>query len=684
MQTFLTQAPKAARKPQIFEKHGLQWTDDYFWLRNREEEEVLDYLRAENAYTDAALEGVKGLRESLFQEMKSRIKEQDMSVPYTLNGYSYYTRYEEGKEYPYYCRAELNGGTEEVMLDENELAAPHEYYEAVGLNVSDDNTLLAFGEDTLSRRIYTLRFKNLTTGVYLPDVISGTTGGAIWASDNSTLFYTKKDPHTLRAFQIYRHVLGTPVEEDVLVYEEKDDTFYAYVGRSKSKEYIMIQCASTLTSEWHVLPAGRPLASFAVIQTRMRGLEYDVDHLDDFFFIRHNHDSPNFMLSRTPVGATGIEHWQSLIPHRENVLLEGVELFRNFLVTDERENGLTQLVVHPWEDMSQAHRIIFKDPAYSAYAATNVEMDSETFRYGYTSLTTPNSVYDYNMRSRDTQLLKQQEVLGDFDVSNYQSERLLVTARDGVQVPLSIVYRKGFRKDGNQPLLLYGYGSYGNSMDAYFSSARLSLLDRGFAFAIAHIRGGEEMGRQWYEDGKLLKKMNTFNDFIDCADYLVSNAYSSAQHLYAMGGSAGGLLMGAVVNMRPELWRGIVAQVPFVDVINTMLDASIPLTTGEYDEWGNPDDPAYFRYIQRYSPYDNVKAQAYPNMLVTTGLHDSQVQYWEPAKWVAKLRDVKTDQNLLLLYTEMTTGHGGASGRFARLKEVAMEYAFLLMLEHKS
>lgn len=676
--------PEAPKKPKTFEKHGIAWRDDYFWLRERENEEVLDYLRAENEYTRQALAETEGLQEVLFNEMKGRIREDDASVPYTLNGYSYYTRYETGKEYPFYCRKKPENGKEEVMLDVNQLAEPYAYYSAAGLSVSEDNKLLAFGEDTVSRRIYTLRFKNLETGEFLPDQIPGVTGTAVWAKDHSTVFYTKKDPETLRAFEIFRHKLGTSAEADVSVYREDDDTFYAYAVKSKSRDMVMISCKSTMTSEWHFLPADRPEEEFKVIQPRLRGLEYDVEHFVDNFYIVNNRDAQNFKLSSAPVSAPGLENWKDVIPHREKVLLEGIEVFRDYLVTDERSDGLTQLVVRPWNDADDTRQIIFPDPAYMAYISVNPEFDTEMLRYGYTSLTTPNSTFDFNMRTRESTLLKQQEVLGGFNSDDYVSERITVTARDGAKVPVSLVYRKGFKKDGNGPLLLYGYGSYGNSMDAYFSAARLSLLDRGFAFALAHIRGGEEMGRHWYEDGKLLNKKKTFYDFIDCADYLTEHKYTAPEHLFAMGGSAGGLLMGAVINLRPELWKGVVAQVPFVDVINTMLDKTIPLTTGEYDEWGNPEDEVYFRYILSYSPYDNVGEKDYPNMLVTTGLHDSQVQYWEPAKWVAKLRDMKTDDNLLLLHTEMTTGHGGASGRFARLKEVAMEYAFLLMLAERA
>lgn len=662
--------------------HGIERIDNYFWLRERENQEVIDYLNAENAYAEEQLSDVKQLRETLFEEIKNRIAQTDVSAPYLSNGYMYYIRYEEGNEHPVYCRKKKGGDEEEIMLNANELGKDFAYFNIGSTNVSPNNQIIAYGEDTLSRRIYSIRFKNLATGEYLKDVIEGTTGAAAWAKDNNTIFYTKKDPETLREFQIYKHVLGTPQSEDEMVFEEKDDTFYTYAHLSKSGDYIFIASGSTLTSECRYLAADNPTGNFELINPRKRGLEYHVEHLGDSFYIRNNADgAKNFKISKAPVSQPQQAHWTEVIPHRDDTYIDGYELFKNFLVLEERNNGLTRLRVMPWENMGSAHYISFKDPAYMAYISTNEEIDSEVLRYGYTSLTTPNSVYDYDMNSQESELIKQQEVVGDFNPDNYTSERILAESRDGTMVPISIVYRKGFKKDGQQPLLLYGYGSYGISMDAYFSSQRLSLLDRGFAFAIAHIRGGQEMGRDWYENGKLLKKKNTFYDFIDCGKFLIKNDYTSSSHLYAMGGSAGGLLMGAIINMEPEMWKGVVAQVPFVDVINTMLDETIPLTTGEYDEWGNPNDKEYFDYILSYSPYDNIKKQSYPALLITTGLHDSQVQYWEPAKWIAKLREMKTDTNDLFLVTNMDTGHGGSSGRFERFKEVALEYAFLLRLE---
>ncbi len=680
----MTNYPKAEKKPTVFTEHGKERTDNYFWLRDRENQEVIDYLNAENAYTEEQLADVRTLRDELFEEIKGRIEQTDMSVPYNLKGYTYYTRYEEGLEYPFHCRKVIGSEEEEIMLDVNELAKPFSYYNAGGLDVSPDNILLAFGEDTLSRRIYTLRFKNLQTGEFLSDRIEGTTGSVAWAKDNKTVYYTRKDPMTLRSSKVLKHVLGKPVTEDEVIFDETDDTFGVSTYLSKSEDYIFIASYSTLSTEYRYLAADRPGEAFKVIEPRTRGLEYSVSHYKDHFYIVNNDQARNFKLSRTSVKNPGIANWEDVIGHRDSVLLEGIEIFKDFLVVEERSNGLTQLHVKPWKATSEEHYISFRDPAYMAYLSTNPEFDTQVVRYGYSSLTTPNSVYDYDMRSKNAELLKQHKVIGDFNPENYTSERIFVDARDGTKIPVSIVYRKGFKKDGSQPLLLYGYGSYGNSIDAYFSSARLSLLDRGFAYAIAHIRGGQEMGRHWYEDGKLLKKVNTFTDFIDCGDYLVNQNYTSYDGLFAMGGSAGGLLMGAVVNMRPEMWKGIVAAVPFVDVVTTMMDASIPLTTGEYDEWGNPNDSAYHSYILSYSPYDNVEAKAYPSMLITTGLHDSQVQYWEPAKWVAKLRELKTDTNLVLLHTNMQTGHGGASGRFERLKEVALEYAYLLKLSGRT
>ncbi len=676
----IIQPPMAEKRPVNFTEHGYARTDNYFWLRGREDEDVLSYLRAENEYTEASLADVKDLRASLFEEIKGRIKQTDMSVPFTRRGYSYFSRFEEGKEYPFYCRTKSGENIEEIMLDVNELAKPYSFYSVGSQTVSKNNALLAYAEDTLSRRIYTLRFKNLVSGELLSDKLTETSGNCVWAADNETVFYSIQDPQTLRSYRIYRHKLGTPQSDDSLVYEESDDTFSCYVSLSKSGEYIFIYSNSTTTSEVRYLDASKPTALFQVIQPRTQGLEYSVSDFGSDFYLVNNDGAKNFKLSKTPVTKTEKKNWTDVIAHRDDVFLEGVEIFRDILVVEERAAGLNGIRIMPWKNFADEHYITFNDPAYAAGLTTNVEFDTQVLRYTYTSLTTPNTVYDYDMKLRTQTLLKQQEVIGNFDPLNYVSERIFITVRDGAKVPVSIVYRKNVEKNGKAPLLLYGYGSYGNSMDAYFSSARLSLLDRGFVFAIAHIRGGQEMGRVWYEDGKLLNKKNTFTDFIDCADHLIAEKYADPNNVFAMGGSAGGLLMGAVVNMRPELWKGVVAQVPFVDVINTMLDASIPLTTGEYDEWGNPNEKQYYDYIMSYSPYDNIEAKAYPNMLVTTGLHDSQVQYWEPAKWVAKLRELKTDNNLLLLSTNMETGHGGASGRFESLKEVALEYAFILKI----
>ncbi|MGX5817505.1 S9 family peptidase [Chitinophaga lutea] len=673
------QPPVAEKIPKVIDSlFGDRRVDDYYWLNERENPRVIDYLKAENAYTDTMLSPVKEFREKLFDELKGRIKEKDESVPYMSNGYLYYTRFEEGKEYPVYCRKKGDAtAPEEVILNVNDLAKGYAYYAAAGLSVSPDNKLLAYGVDTVSRRKYTIYVKNLETGELLPDQIANTTGGSSWANDNKTLFYTRKNDSTLRSESIHKHQLGG---SDQQVYFEKDDTYNTYVFKTKSRKYIVIGSESTLSSEYRILDADQPDGAFRIFHPRERDLLYDIDHRGDKFYVRTNFDAKNFRLMETPLDKTGKANWQEVIPHRADVLLEGFDLFSDFTVLSERKNGLTQLRIIS-DKNKQEHYLDFGEPAYVAYTSTNPEMDTKILRFAYTSLTTPNSTYDYNMDSREKELKKQQEVLGGYDPKNYVTERVFAKVRDGVMVPVSIVYKKGFEKNGQQPLLLYGYGSYGNSIDPAFSSNRVSLLDRGFVYAIAHIRGGEEMGRQWYEDGKMFKKKNTFYDFIDCAEYLVKEKYTDSSRLYAMGGSAGGLLMGAVVNMRPNLWKGVIAAVPFVDVVTTMLDESIPLTTGEFDEWGNPKNEDSYRYMKSYSPYDNVEAKAYPNMLVTTGLHDSQVQYFEPAKWVAKLRAMKTNKNLLLLETNMDAGHGGASGRFKALKDVALQYAFLFYLE---
>lgn len=664
--------------------HGDTRIDNYYWLNNRENPDVIAYLEAENNYKDKMLEHTKAFQDKLFEEMKGRIKETDQSVPYKDNGYYYLTRYEEGQEYPIYARKkETLEAPEQVMMNVNDMAKPYDYYNVTGLSVSPDNKLLAFGEDTLSRRIYTIKFKNLETGEMLKDEIPGTQGGYAWANDNKTIFYVAKNLQTLRGYKIMKHKLGTPATQDKEIFVENDETYNAYVYRTKSDKYIIIGTSTTLSQEYHILNANTPDGKFKVFHPRERGLEYGIDHYGDKFYVRTNWDAKNFRLMSTPEAATTKENWQEMIPNRADVLFEGMDIFNDYLVLSERKNGITQIRIRPW-DGSAEHYIQFPEEAYVASTSINPQFDTEQLRLSYQSMTTPNSTYDYNMKTQQFNLLKQQEVLGGFDPNNYQTERVMVTARDGAKVPVSIVYRKGFEKNGKSPLLLYGYGSYGASMDPYFSSTRLSLLDRGFCYVIAHIRGGEEMGRQWYEDGKLLNKKNTFTDFIDCAEWLLENNYTNKDKLFAMGGSAGGLLMGAVVNMRPDLWKGIVAAVPFVDVVTTMLDESIPLTTFEFDEWGNPKDKEYYDYIKSYSPYDNVEAKDYPAIMVTTGLHDSQVQYWEPAKWVAKMRTMKTDKNPLLMHTNMEAGHGGASGRFRALKETAMEYAFLLDLAGKN
>ncbi|TWW01454.1 S9 family peptidase [Chitinophaga pinensis] len=663
--------------------HGDTRVDKYYWMNDRNDPKVISYLTAENDYLDTIMEPHKELRKKLYDEMRGRIMETDASVPYLKNGYYYYSRYETGKEYPIYCRKKGSlEATEEVILNVNLLAAGHQYYQVGAISVSPDALWLAYGVDTVSRRQYTIYIKNLQTGEVLADAIPETSGSAAWASDNKTFFYTIKNPVTLREERVMRHVTGTDVQADKEIFHEKDETFYVEVQRSKSGRYIMIESSSTVSTEYRILDAARPDGAFRVFEPRKRDHLYEIDHQDDKFYIVTNWEAVNFRLMECGLEKTARENWKEVIAHRADVLLQGIELFRHHMVLSERKNGLTQLRVIN-SQTKEDHYLQFEEPAYVASISINPEFDTKTLRYSYTSMQTPVSTYDYDMDTKKNELRKRQEVLGGYDPKNYVTERLYVTARDGVKVPVSLVYKKGFEKNGKMPLLLYGYGSYGYSIEPGFSSNRLSLLDRGFAYAIAHIRGGEEMGRQWYEDGKLFKKMNTFNDFIDCAEYLVKAHYTDSSHLYAMGGSAGGLLMGAIVNMRPGLWNGVIASVPFVDVITTMLDESIPLTTGEFDEWGNPKKKDYYDYMKAYSPYDNVKAQAYPNMLVTTGLHDSQVQYWEPAKWVAKLRELKTDNHLLLMHTNMEAGHGGASGRFKALEDVALQYAFLLDLEGK-
>ncbi len=675
--------PKVEKIPVQLEKHNDIRIDNYYWLNQRENPEVIDYLERENDYNDKVTVHTKDFQKKLFEEMKGRIKETDESVPYKYNGYWYISRYEEGKNYPIHTRKKDSlTAPEEILFNCNEMAEGHSFFNLKGKSISSDNQFVAFGVDVLGRRKYTIQIKNIKTGEVLPLKIENTTGSSTWANDNKTLFYTRKDDQTLRSNKIFKHIIGSDPSTDELVYFEEDETFNAFVYKSKSEKYIIFGSVSTLTSEYSILPADLPDSELKVFHPRERGLEYRVSHFEDSFYILTNADgATNFKLMKTPELNTEKENWVEVISHRKDVLLEGIDVFKDYLVVSERNNGLNKIHVKRWDD-SLNYYLPFDNETYSAYTAANIDFDTDILRYGYTSLTTPQSVIDFNMLTKEKEIKKEQEVLGgNFDKNNYTSERIWATAGDGTKIPISLVYRKGMKKNGVNSLLLYAYGSYGSTIDPYFSSLRLSLLDRGFIFAIAHVRGGEYLGRKWYEDGKLLNKKNTFTDFIDCSKYLIEMNYTSSNHLYAMGGSAGGLLMGVIVNLNPELYNGVVSSVPFVDVVTTMLDDKIPLTTGEYDEWGNPNEKKFYDYIKSYSPYDNVIAQNYPNILVTTGLHDSQVQYWEPAKWVAKLRELKTDNKILLLHTNMDAGHGGASGRFEAIKEVAEEYAFILDLE---
>ena len=675
--------PKAKKVPKKLVAHKDVRIDNYYWLNNREDQEVLDYLNAENSYTKQKMKHTEGFQKELFEEMKARIKEDDQSVPYKLNGYWYFTRFEKGKDYPIYTRKkESLEAPEELLFDCNVMAKEHAYFNLGSISISPDNTLAAFTTDVVSRRQYTIQIKNLVTGEIYSEKILNSTGSVTWANDNETVFYSRKDELTLRSYKIFRHKLHTLAEEDIEVYHETDETFNTFVYKTKSRKYIVIGSSSTLTSEYRILNANTPNDEFKLISKRERGIEYAIAHFNDSFYVLTNKDdSPNFKLQKTSETQTESKYWQDLIPHRKDVLLEDIEIFEDYLVVSEREQGLNKLRIKSWDD-KEDYYLPFESETYTANTGNNPDFNSDTLRYSYNSLTTPSSVIDYNFKTKVHEVKKEQEVLDtNFNKENYTSERIWVTARDGVKVPVSLVYRKDLKKETGNPLMLYAYGSYGSTIDPYFSTVRLSLLDRGFIYAIAHIRGGEYLGRDWYETGKLLSKMNTFHDYIDCSKHLIATKYTTNKKLYAYGGSAGGLLMGVIVNLNPELYHGVLAVVPFVDVVTTMLDDTIPLTTGEYDEWGNPNNKEYYDYIKSYSPYDNVSKQDYPNILVTTGLHDSQVQYWEPAKWVAKLRDYKTDNNLLLLHTDMDSGHGGASGRFESLKEVALEYAFILDLE---
>ena len=676
----LLEAPIAKIDRKTFKEHGSSRIDNYYWLNQREDPKVIAYLEAENAYAEAATAHTKDLQESLVKEFTERIKQTDESVPYFQNGYFYYSRTVEVKDYSIQGRKKTSlDAPEEILLDGNELAEGHEYFALGRVRVSPDNRLLAFGEDTAGRRYYTISFKNLETGELLADRIPDTAGGIEWAADNRTVFYVNKESGTLREYQVVRHVLGTDVASDVVVFEETDSEYSCSLRKTKSQKYLLISSNQTLSNEVRFLDADEPAGAFRVLEPRRHNHEYFVDHFVDHFYIATNHQAKNFRLMKTPVMRTGIENWEEVIAHRDDTLLEDFEIFSDHLVVEERREGLTQLWVMPWSGSGE-HYVEFDEPTYVAYPADNCEFDSETLRFGYESPATPDSVYDYDMATKERKLLKQDEVLGGFDPGNYAVERLSAVARDREEVPVSVVYRKNTRKAGGNPLLVYGYGSYGISSDAGFDPFRISLLDRGFVFAIAHVRGGEELGRRWYEDGKLLKKKNTFQDFIDCTEFLVEKGYGDSEKVFAYGRSAGGLLMGAVMNMRPDLWTGLVATVPFVDVVTTMMDETIPLTPSEWDEWGNPKEKEFYDYMLSYSPYDQVEAKDYPHLLVTTSLNDSQVQYFEPVKWVARLRALKTNDKRLIFKTEMHGSHGGVSGRQGRYAQTAYRYAFLLDL----
>ena len=674
-----TDVPVAAKRPVELEQHGHIRVDDYFWLNQRDDPDVLAYLEAENAYTDAQLAASAGLRARLIGEMRSRIKEDESTAPYPHGEYYYYRRYEPGKEYPIYCRKKgALDADEEVLLDVNAIAGDEDYFAVRGVAVSPDHRVLGYGVDTLGRRFYDLRFIDLATGEHLEDRIDDVTPYFVWGNDGKTLVYVRQDPDTLRWHQVFTHRLGA--DTDTLIYEEADETYWVTAEKSRSGRFIYLHSGSTLTTEVRYMPADAPGSDLEVFLPRESGHEYFVADGDDRFFVLSNRGGDNFQLLEAPLDGTGLDAWRVVIPHRDDVLIESFDVFANHVVARGKNMGIDIAEVVDRSDGS-TYAIEFDEAAFELSAGDNYEYDTTVFRYGYESMTRPASVYDYDLANRESDLVWQKEILGGFDSNDYYSERLFAEARDGTQIPVSIVYRKGIALDGSNPLLQYGYGSYGASISPFFSRDLLSLLDRGFVFAIAHIRGGSEMGRQWYYDGRQLNKMNTFTDFIDVSRFLIAEGYTSPEHLYARGGSAGGLLMGAIANMAPELYNGISTRVPFVDVVTTMLDESIPLTSGEWDEWGDPHGEEFYEYMLSYSPYDQIREQDYPNMLVTAGLHDSQVQYWEPAKWVAKLRDYKTDSNVLMLYTDMQAGHSGKTGRFQSLEDRALYYGFFLSLE---
>jgi oligopeptidase B len=669
--------PTAEKIKKELTLHGNTRIDNYYWLNERENPKVIEYLEAENAYREAVMKPTEEFQEELYDEIVGRIKQEDMSVPFFDNGYYYYSRYEKGREYPIYARKnETLEAAEEITLNVPEMAKGHDYYSVSGLNVSEDNKYIAFGVDTVSRRRYDIYFKDLQTGKLLPEILHNTSGYVVWANDNKTIFYTIKD-ETLRPYKLMKHVLGQDPVNDVEVYHEDDKTFYLGVGKSKTDKYIEISSSHTLYTEYQLIEAANPNKPYKTFLKREKDHEYTIYHHIDKFYILTNWKAKNFRLMVTDEKKTDKKYWKEVIPHHKDVYLQNVTVFKDFLALGERKDGIRQLRVMNLTDQSD-HYLEFEEESHVVYSSTNKVFDTKMLRYWYTSMTTPGSIFDYDMVSKEKTLKKMTEVGGGFNPEDYKSERLWATVRDDTKVPISIVYHKNTKKDGTTPLLLYGYGSYGSNMEPYFNSTGLSLLNRGFIYAVAHIRGGSEMGRYWYEEGKLLKKKNTFYDFIDCAEFLVKENYTTPDKLFASGGSAGGLLVGAVANLRPDLFRGILASVPWVDVVTTMLDESIPLTTVEFDEWGNPVNKEYYEYMLSYSPYDNVEAKNYPAFYVTTGLHDSQVQYFEPAKWVAKLRELKTDKNLILLEVDMESGHGGTTGRFKRYKRTARQYTFLM------
>lgn len=666
--------PHALKREKKLEMHGDKRIDNYFWLNQREDPEVIKYLEAENAYTAQTLKPTLALQEQLFQEMKSRVKEDESTYPYKDGNYNYYTRFETGKEYPIFARQKINENKEEILLNVNEMAKGHKFYQARFPHISANQEIAAFAVDTMGRRFFNIYFKNLKSGQIYKQNIENVTGNFVWAGDNDTLFYAKQDPNTLRSYAIYRYSLKA--DRSTLIYEEKDETFDVGVRFSLTKKFVFIVSSSTEATEWQYLAADHPLEDFKLFQKRQKYHEYSVSDGGDRFYIHTNWQGKNFRVMQTAYGKTDKKNWQEVIAHRKNTYINEVMALKDYLVISERSQALTQLRILDRKTRKGVY-IDFKDSAYTVEIGMNAEFDTQWVRYEYESLKQPATTYDYDIAKKKSILRKTREV-PNFNQDLYQTERVFAKAQDGTKIPMSLLYKKGLKKNGQAPALVYGYGSYGLSMDPWFSASVLSLVDRGFVYALVHIRGGSEMGRYWYDEGKLLKKKNTFTDFISCTEFLIKNKYASAKNIFAEGGSAGGLLMGAVANMRPDLYKGVVAAVPFVDVLTTMLDSSIPLTTSEYDEWGNPNEKKYYNYIKSYSPYDNVKAQDYPYMLVTTGLHDSQVQYWEPAKWVAKLRELKKDKNFVLLKTEMSAGHGGLSGRFQRLKEVALDYAFMI------